>query len=191
MKRHKQFFSAAGRCRPSGWRCGSAPPWPWDRRCFLFRRCRRCAPFAAFAAGRVLAAGGFQLRAHSAGFWAGRGRKHRFWLWPHRRGTRQMCCWHRCCSWSKPRRWQALSFWRWCGCGGIAFGAHQLFNGAAGAVRCGAHRHPERRPTAVGDGEGVSACRWADGCGRCGCLRCCRPSGRDAAWPLASAGRAV
>ena len=35
------------------------------------------------------------------------------------------------------------------------------------------------------------AFRWADGCGRCGCLRCCRPSGRDAAWPLASAGRAA
>lgn len=31
-----------------------------------------------------------------------------------------------------------------------------LFNGAARAVRCGAHRHPERRPTAVGDDEGVS-----------------------------------
>ena len=42
------------------------------------------------------------------------------------------------------------------GAGGIAFGAHQLFNGAARAVRCGAHRHPERRPTAVGDDEGVS-----------------------------------
>ena len=42
------------------------------------------------------------------------------------------------------------------GAGGIAFGAHQLFTGAAGAVRCGAHRPPERRPTVVGDDEGVS-----------------------------------
>lgn len=39
---------------------------------------------------------------------------------------------------------------------GHRFRCSSAFNGAARAVRCGAHRHPERRPTAVGDDEGVS-----------------------------------
>ncbi len=36
-----------------------------------------------------------------------------------------------------------------------------------------------------------SVCLWGGSAGRCGCLRCCRPSGRDAAWPLVSAGKAA
>ena len=36
-----------------------------------------------------------------------------------------------------------------------------------------------------------SACRLPAACGLCGCLRCCRLSGRGAVWPLASAGRAA
>ena len=112
--------------------------------------------FAAFAAGRVLAAGGFQLRAHSAGFWAGRGRKHRAGC--GRTGVAHGRC--AACSGAAAGQSHAggkLYHSGACvGAGGIAFGAHQLFNGAARAVRCGAHRHPERRPTAIGDDEGVS-----------------------------------
>ena len=41
------------------------------------------------------------------------------------------------------------------GAGQCAFGAYQLFDGAAGAVRCGAHRHCRGRRAAAGNGSGV------------------------------------
>ncbi len=126
MNQHKQLFSAAGRCgllaggvavRRHGGGTGGVP---------CFAGAGGAHSFAAFAAGRVLAAGGFQLRAHSAGF--GLGVAVSIVL------AVAAQAWHTAevllapvLQLVKPRRWQALSFWRWCGCGEHRFRCSSAF----------------------------------------------------------------
>lgn len=70
-------------------------------------------------------------------------------------------------------------------------GADQLFDGAAGAVWCGAHRDRQRGWAAGRDGAGVPSVLVAEDAGHLGCRRCCPLSGRGAAWRWVSAGRAA
>ena len=111
------------------------------------------AHFGSTAAkGGFLAAGGLQLRAHSAGLCAGRSGQ---------RGAGGMRCpveRRRCTAGSGDAAGQGYAGGKLyhsgagLGAGQCPFGAYQLSDGVAGAVRRGAHRHCRGRRAAAGNG---------------------------------------
>ena len=116
---------------------------------------------AAAAEGGFLAAGGLQLRAHFAGFCAGRSGQR------GAGGVRRPVERRRCTADSGDAAGQGHAGGKLyhsgagLGAGQCAFGAYQLSDGAAGAVRRGAHRHCRCRRAAAGDGSGVPSAAGA------------------------------
>lgn len=116
MKDINNFSAAAAAFWLAVWQCAAMAV---GQEVFLVSPVQAVRTFAPFAAGRVLAAGGFQFRCwHSAGFWAGVAVSIVLAVAAQ--------AWHTADVLLAPVLqlvkatpwWQALSFWRWCGCGG-------------------------------------------------------------------------